>query len=132
MALTRHATGHSAPRKPSLTTALFGSSSKPRSKKPPAATTSTPTKTTKTAGGTTANTSKPRAKTVASGRVGKSGTAGKGQAGLKRRPRKTSVKDKVQGLLEKAVGTVEGKPGKKGAGTKKIRGTDGKGVSRSE
>lgn len=38
---------------------------------------------------------------------------GGGEEGLKRRPRKTGIKDKVQGLLEKAVGTVEGKPGKK-------------------
>lgn len=28
-------------------------------------------------------------------------------------PRKTSVKDKVEGVLEKIVGTVEGRPGKK-------------------
>lgn len=62
--------------------------------------------------------SKPRAKTVAGGRVGKKTTttttkATGGGEGLKRRPRKTGIKDKVQGLLEKAVGTVEGKPGKK-------------------
>ena len=113
MAVTRHATGHSAPRKSfssSVTTALFG----PKTKQKPS------TKTTAASSGTTANTSKPRAKTVAGGRVGKKtttttttkATAGGGE-GLKRRPRKTGVKDKVQGLLEKAVGTVEGKPGKK-------------------
>jgi hypothetical protein len=40
--------------------------------------------------------------------------------------RKPSLKDKVVGAVEKAVGSVESKPGKKAAGTKKIRGTDGK------
>lgn len=40
--------------------------------------------------------------------------------------RKPSLKDKVEGAVEKVVGSVERKPGKKAAGTKKIRGTDGK------
>lgn len=40
--------------------------------------------------------------------------------------RKPSIKDKVAGAVEKVVGTVEHKPGKKAAGTKKMRGTDGK------
>lgn len=42
-------------------------------------------------------------------------TAGKGKGKGKggNGKRKTSVKDKVQGLLEKAVGEVEGRPGKK-------------------
>lgn len=40
--------------------------------------------------------------------------------------RKSHLKDKVAGVLEKAEGTVTRKPGKKAAGTKKIRGTDGK------
>lgn len=37
------------------------------------------------------------------------------------------MSDKVKGALEKAEGTVTRKPGKKAAGTKKMRGTDGKG-----
>lgn len=41
--------------------------------------------------------------------------------------RKTSVKDKVAGAVEKAVGSVERKPGKKAAGTRRMRGTDGRG-----
>lgn len=41
--------------------------------------------------------------------------------------RKATVTDKVKGALEKAEGTVTRKPGKKAAGTKKMRGTDGKG-----
>ncbi|KIW16142.1 hypothetical protein PV08_06193 [Exophiala spinifera] len=40
--------------------------------------------------------------------------------------RKPSIKDKVEGAVEKVVGTLEGKPGKKAAGTKKIKGTDSK------
>jgi len=40
--------------------------------------------------------------------------------------RKPSLKDKVVGAVEKVVGSVENKPGKKAAGTKKMRGTDGK------
>ncbi|KAL6241355.1 hypothetical protein RBB50_011619 [Rhinocladiella similis] len=40
--------------------------------------------------------------------------------------RKPSVKDKVEGAVEKVIGTVERKPAKKAAATKKIKGTDGK------
>ena len=40
--------------------------------------------------------------------------------------RKPSLKDKVEGVVEKIEGVIEGKPGKKAAGTKKMRGTDGK------
>lgn len=40
--------------------------------------------------------------------------------------RKPHLKDKIEGALEKAEGTVTRKPGKKAAGTKKMRGTDGK------
>lgn len=41
--------------------------------------------------------------------------------------RKPHLKDKLEGAVEKAKGTIERKPGKKAAGTKKMRGTDGKG-----
>lgn len=40
--------------------------------------------------------------------------------------RKTSVKDKVAGAAKKAEGKVLNKPGKEAAGTKQIKGTDGK------
>jgi hypothetical protein len=40
--------------------------------------------------------------------------------------RKPSLKDKVEGAIEKIEGAIEHKPGKKAAGTKKMRGTDGK------
>jgi hypothetical protein len=66
---------------------------------------------------TKANMSKPRS------------TAGgitKKRAPTTQHKRKPSVKDKVEGAAEKAIGKVEGKPAKEGAGTKKMRGTDGK------
>ncbi|KAI1849834.1 hypothetical protein JX265_012300 [Neoarthrinium moseri] len=40
--------------------------------------------------------------------------------------RKSHLSDKVEGVADKIVGTVTHRPGKKAAGTKKIRGTDGK------
>ncbi|KAK5102760.1 hypothetical protein LTS08_003560 [Lithohypha guttulata] len=42
--------------------------------------------------------------------------------------RQPHLKDKVEGALEKAEGTITNKPGKKAAGAKKMRGTDGKGA----
>ncbi|MCJ1347216.1 hypothetical protein MMC31_005438 [Peltigera leucophlebia] len=96
MALTRHATGHSAPRKTTTTVTTTTTSPTARKKK---TTTSTRPK---------ANTSKPRAQATTSGRVTKSRAPA-----TKNPPRKTSVKDKVEGVLEKIVGTVEGRPGKK-------------------
>ncbi|KAH9999739.1 hypothetical protein F4779DRAFT_622648 [Xylariaceae sp. FL0662B] len=57
--------------------------------------------------------------------------AGAGAGVNKRAPamhhkRKPHLADKVEGVAEKAVGKVTRKPGKKAAGTKKMRGTDGK------
>lgn len=40
--------------------------------------------------------------------------------------RKSHLSDKIEGVADKVIGTVTRKPGKKAAGTKKIRGTDGK------
>lgn len=40
--------------------------------------------------------------------------------------RTPTIADKIEGAVDKVVGTVEGQPGKKAAGEKKIRGTDGK------
>ena len=90
---TRSATGKSAPRK------LFTIE--------PTTTTTRKTKTkttTKTTGKPKANMSKPRAKATSTGRVEKKAPAKK---------RKTSVGDKVKGLVEKAEGKIERKPGKK-------------------
>ena len=56
--------------------------------------------------------------------------ASKRTATKKRAPathkRKPTIKDKVEGAAEKLAGEVEGKPAKKAAGTKKMKGTDGK------
>ncbi|KAH7392383.1 hypothetical protein DE146DRAFT_634523 [Phaeosphaeria sp. MPI-PUGE-AT-0046c] len=66
-----------------------------------------------------ANTSKPRSTTgTASGRVTKTTTV------KKPRTKTEKVIDKIVGSGEKVVGDVEGKPGKKAAGTRKARGTD--------
>ncbi|MCJ1421945.1 hypothetical protein MMC32_008312 [Xylographa parallela] len=88
MALTRATTGHSRPRKDTVTT-----------------TTTTTKKTT---------TSKPRA-----GGVKKTTTTKKGPAKRKGKP---GVMAKMEGALEKVKGEVEGRPGKKAAGTRKMRG----------
>ena len=60
----------------------------------------------------------------------KAGSAGgvvKKRAPATHHKRKPSLKDKVEGAAEKVVGAIENNPAKKAAGTKKIRGTDGKG-----
>ncbi|KAI1383482.1 uncharacterized protein F4822DRAFT_79278 [Hypoxylon trugodes] len=44
--------------------------------------------------------------------------------------RKPHLSDKVEGAAEKLVGKVTRRPGKKAAGTRKMRGTDGKGSHR--
>ncbi len=110
---------------------------------------------------TKANTSKPRAKAATAGRVEKK------KAPATKNKRTPTVVDKVKGVVEKAVGTIEGKPAKKvccsrpslpskswtatfdvdcfgaagrtwangyaqAAGTKKIKGTDGKGSTRAK
>ncbi|CAD6580327.1 MAG: hypothetical protein ASARMPREDX12_009522 [Alectoria sarmentosa] len=75
---------------------------------------------------TKANTSKPRAKAATAGRVEKK------KAPVTKNKRTPTVADKGKGVVEKAVGTVEGKPAKKAAGTKKTKGTDGKGSARAK
>ena len=107
MALTRHATGHSAPRQ-----------------KPAETTTVSITKKKAGAGRPKANSSKPlsaKGTKVKDGRVEKRGRPRKvekaevvedGGAKTKQK-RKPSIKDKVEGVAEKVVGAVEGKPGKK-------------------
>ena len=90
---TRSATGKSAPRKLFTIEPTTTTTRKPKTKT-----------TTKTTGKPKANMSKPRAKATSTGRVEKKAPAKK---------RKTSVGDKVKGLVEKAEGKVERKPGKK-------------------
>lgn len=80
---------------------------------------------------TTANTSKPR---TATGRIAKpkaaaSSTGPRTKVVKKRRTPTEKVKDAVVGAAEKVVGEVQGKPGKKAAGTRKVNGT-GKGATR--
>lgn len=79
----------------------------------------------------TANTSKPR---TMGGRVAKpkataTTTGPKTKLVKKRRTPMEKAKDKVVGATEKLVGEVEGKPGKKAAGTRKVHGT-GAGATR--
>jgi len=83
---------------------------------------------------TTANTSKPRANTTTTGRVAKpkataTTTGPRTKVVKKRRTPSEKAKDKVVGTAEKLVGEVEGKPGKKAAGTRKVNGT-GAGATR--
>lgn len=105
MASTRAATGHSKPR------ILNPVSTTPERKRKTTTTRATKPKTTTKTAGT------------------KKSTTG---AGVKKRTpnthhkRKSHLKDKIEGAVEKAEGTITRKPGKKAAGTKKIRGTDGK------
>ena len=111
MALTRHATGHSAPRQ-----------------KPTETTTVSITKKKSGAGRPKANTSKPRATKPATagtkvkeGRVEKRGRPKKVEnvevveegGVVHKQKRKPGMKDKVEGVVEKMVGAVEGKPAKK-------------------
>ena len=56
---------------------------------------------------TKANTSKPRAKPATAGRVEKK------KAPASKNKRTPTMTDKVKGVIEKAVGTIEGKPAKK-------------------
>ncbi|KAK5946683.1 hypothetical protein PMZ80_000826 [Knufia obscura] len=96
MAATRASTGNSKPRVAAAVSTI-------PERKPKATTT----------------TRKPAAKKATT----KKSTTGAGVAKTKRKP---NIKDKAEGALEKAEGTVTRKPGKKAAGAKKMNGTDGK------
>lgn len=115
MAKTRGASGITVPRVLSVPTSSPATRQTATKKK---------TITTKKPAAAKANTSKPRAKKTATGRVAKS----KAPAAKKAAPKKTATKkaapktenkrepsllDKVQGVAEKIVGVIEGKPGKK-------------------
>ncbi|KIW24387.1 uncharacterized protein PV07_10105 [Cladophialophora immunda] len=103
MAQTRGATGHSKPR-------VFATvSTEPVRKRK--------TTTATTTGGAT------KKRKTASKKAGVTKT----RAPATHHKRKPTIVDKIEGAVEKVVGIVEGKPGKKAAGTKKMRGTDGKG-----
>jgi hypothetical protein len=104
MAQTRGATGNSKPR----VFAAVSTEPTRKRKSPAASTTAAPKK----------------AKTT------KKSTAGAGvtkkRAANTTHKRKPSIKDKAEGVVEKIEGAIEGKPAKKTAATKKIRGTDSK------
>ena len=80
---------------------------------------------------TTANTSKPRTTTgrVAKPKTTATTTGPRTKVVKKKRTPTEKAKDKVVGTAEKLVGEVEGKPGKKAAGTRKVNGT-GAGATR--
>ncbi|MCJ1341299.1 hypothetical protein MMC09_006595 [Bachmanniomyces sp. S44760] len=103
MAITRHATGSSAPRKPY---------------EYPLATGGTTTTTTKTKTKQKSTTRKPAVGgggggggATKGGRVTKAGRA-PGLAPPTHHKRKPSIKDKIEGAVEKIKGKLEGKPGK--------------------
>ncbi|KAL8702036.1 MAG: hypothetical protein Q9224_000206 [Gallowayella concinna] len=110
------------------------------------ATTSTKANTSKPRAGNTSATAPPAAAAAAgdktaTGRVTKAKTAPKAKKATTKKaaPKTKTVNKREPGLLDKVVGakdiimgTLEGKPGKKAAGTKKIRGTDGKGATRGK
>ncbi|KAI4127697.1 MAG: hypothetical protein LQ338_003072 [Usnochroma carphineum] len=162
MAKTRGSSGITAPRTPFVPTSAPASrqTTKTKTKKPSAtkANTSKPrakkaTTTTTAAGGagkdktatgrvtkapaaaaakkkkTTTPAKKAPATTGATGATEKKKKKGGSKTENKRDP---TLLDKVQGVAEKIVGVLEGKPGKKAAGTRKIRGTDGKGATRAK
>ncbi|KAI0173403.1 hypothetical protein GGR52DRAFT_385260 [Hypoxylon sp. FL1284] len=108
MPSTRSSTGHSKPR------VHLSISTEPERKHRTTGTTTGSKKhhtTTTTTGGS-------RARTGAG--VGK-------RAPATHHKRKPHLSDKVEGAAEKLVGKVTRRPGKKAAGTRKMRGTDGKG-----
>ncbi|KAL8882996.1 MAG: hypothetical protein Q9198_000085 [Flavoplaca austrocitrina] len=155
-AATRGSKGITAPRVPFVPTAAPEQSRQPTTKKK-SSTAATATKKVKSAAakaasGTKANTSKPRvretaADKTATGRVTKKPTTSKTKKTPTKKAPKTvnkrepTLMDKVVGVKDKIVGTLEGKPGKKvrrmirviqAAGTKKMQGTDGKGATRAK
>ncbi|KAK8070015.1 hypothetical protein PG994_006631 [Apiospora phragmitis] len=102
MASTRSTTGNSKPRVHNAVSTI------PERKRQNKTTTTTKTTTKRNGGGVT-----------------KSSAAGS-RAPNTHHKRKSHLSDKVEGVADKVVGTVTRKPGKKAAGTKKMRGTDGK------
>lgn len=103
MASTRSTTGNSKPRVHSTV------STTPERKRQNNKNTTTTTTTKRSGGG-----------------VIKPSTAAGSRAPNTHHKRKSTLGDKVEGVKDKVVGTVTRKPGKKAAGTKKMRGTDGK------
>ncbi|KAH0604241.1 uncharacterized protein LAJ45_09509 [Morchella importuna] len=73
----------------------------------------------------------PKKPVTATGRITKSSpTKKKTPTPATHHKRKPSIGDKLIGAAMKVEGTITGRPGVKAAGTKKMRGTDGKGSHR--
>ncbi|KAI2473650.1 hypothetical protein F4781DRAFT_427273 [Annulohypoxylon bovei var. microspora] len=74
----------------------------------------------------------PERRRTAKHSTGTTTTRRRGHAGITKQPathhhRKPHLSDKIEGAAEKLVGKLTRRPGKKAAGTRKMRGTDGKG-----
>ncbi|XXG94953.1 hypothetical protein Hte_001212 [Hypoxylon texense] len=76
--------------------------------------------------GTTAGTKKHTTTTTTSGSRARTGGGVTKRAPATHHKRKPHLSDKIEGAAEKLVGKVTRRPGKKAAGTRKMRGTDGK------
>ncbi|KAI1496599.1 hypothetical protein F5X99DRAFT_399976 [Biscogniauxia marginata] len=116
MASTRASTGNSRPRVHNTV------STAPERKRRTTGGTGT---TAKKRGATTAATKKNNRTTGTSTSTG-AGVRKRGRPPIHHHKRKPHLSDKVEGAIEKAVGAATRSPGKKAAGTKKMRGTDGK------
>ncbi|KAL2435557.1 hypothetical protein ABEF95_004459 [Exophiala dermatitidis] len=119
MAQTRGATGNSKPRIFAAISTEPVTRRKTTTKKRTTAGSGTGT------GGTTTTTTTNKRKGPAASNTGRV-TKKEKRAPATHHKRKPTVADKIEGAAEKIVGTIENKPGKKAAGTKKMRGTDGK------
>ncbi|KAG9644549.1 hypothetical protein KCU95_g16460, partial [Aureobasidium melanogenum] len=116
MAFTRSANTTTAS-KPSLLGRLKGNNR--------TVTTTTKHSTNPITGSHTTTTTKKETGPHASHHTASAATAGRGVGSIHKR--KPTVGDKVSGAMMNLKGTVTGKPGVKGAGTRRMNGTDGKG-----
>ncbi|KAI4867538.1 hypothetical protein F4820DRAFT_413402 [Hypoxylon rubiginosum] len=76
--------------------------------------------------GTTTGTKKHTTTATTSGTRARTGAGVTKRAPATHHKRKPHLSDKIEGAAEKLVGKVTRRPGKKAAGTRKMRGTDGK------
>ncbi|EFQ94917.1 hypothetical protein PTT_07244 [Pyrenophora teres f. teres 0-1] len=75
---------------------------------------------------TTKKTTKPKATTTTTKKTAATGAGAGANVKMVKKPRTKTEKvvDAIAGTAEKVVGDVQGKSGKKAAGTRKVRGTD--------
>ncbi|KAI6085425.1 hypothetical protein F4821DRAFT_149609 [Hypoxylon rubiginosum] len=74
----------------------------------------------------TTGTTKKHTTTTTTGSRARTGAGVTKRAPATHHKRKPHLSDKIEGAAEKLVGKVTRRPGKKAAGTRKMRGTDGK------